>query len=398
MGYNYGIHWEVFFNFNQRSKLEKTLRSKLHKNIVYNSLTMLILGIETSCDETAAALVENGVNEISSVVASSQELHEATGGIVPEVAARKQVEFIVPVIDQTIKKAVGALRVSTEKEVIAQIDAIAVTVGPGLIGSLLIGVEAAKALAVAWNKPLIPVNHLIGHIYGNFLRESSSSLGGNSKSEEEPPEKEIVFPAIVLIVSGGHTDLVLMEDHGRFKYLGGTLDDAAGEAFDKTARLLGLSKYLGGALLSKKAAECKHNSLVGKLPRSKMHDADYDFSFSGLKTAVKRLVDLKSAPVEVVACEFENAVVDVLVSKTMRAVKEYKVTVLLLAGGVAANTQLRTRLKNECEEVSVDFFVPTLRLCTDNAVYIASAAYFNQHVKSIAEINADPSLGVMSVL
>src|SRR3989344_9425308 len=290
MGYNYGIHWEVFFNFNQRSKLEKTLRSKLHKNIVYNSLTMLIFGIETSCDETAAALVENGVNEISSVVASSQELHEATGGIVPEVAARKQVEFIVSVIDQTIKKAVNALRVSTEKEVIVQIDAIAVTVGPGLIGSLLIGVEAAKALAVAWNKPLIPVNHLIGHIYGNFLRESSLSFGGNLKPGEEPP-KNIKFPAVVLIVSGGHTDLVLMKDHGDFDYLGGTLDDAAGEAFDKTARLLGLGKYLGGPLLSKKAAECTHNSLIGRLPRSKMHDDDYDFSFSGLKTAAARLAN-----------------------------------------------------------------------------------------------------------
>ncbi|EKD96281.1 MAG: hypothetical protein ACD_24C00110G0001 [uncultured bacterium] len=376
---------------------------------------MLILGIETSCDETAAALVEDGVHEISSVIASSQEIHQATGGIVPEVAARKQVEFIVPVIEQTLKKATDVLgkrdkSIKGYQDVIGKIDAIAVTVGPGLIGSLLIGVEAAKALSVAWNKPLIPVNHLIGHIYGNFLRESSLSFGGDLKPGEEPPTNtnrtvpvgDIAFPAVVLIVSGGHTDLVLMKDHGDFDYLGGTLDDAAGEAFDKTARLLGLGKYLGGPLLSKKAAECTHNSLIGRLPRSKMHDNDYDFSFSGLKTAVVRLVDSLSmggVPVEVIACEFENAVVDVLVHKTMRAVKDYNVPTLLLAGGVAANIQLRTRLKNECEELGVRFFVPPLRLCSDNAIYIASAAYFNQGDvnRSLSEINADPSLGVMDL-
>ena len=206
---------------------------------------MLILGIETSCDETAAALVEDGVHEISSVIASSQEIHQATGGIVPEVAARKQVEFIVPVIEQAVKKAsefLGFLHgesVKDNRDIIKKIDALAVTVGPGLIGSLLVGVEAAKALSVAWSKPLIPVNHLIGHIYGNFLWESSSSLGGNSEPGEYT-QKDIKFLAIVLIVSGGHTDLVLMKDHGKFDYLGGTLDDAAGEAFDKTARLLGL--------------------------------------------------------------------------------------------------------------------------------------------------------------
>ena len=367
---------------------------------------MLILGIETSCDETAAALVEDGVHEISSVIASSQEIHQATGGIVPEVAARKQVEFIVPVIEQTLKKAADVLgerdkSIKGYRDVISKIDALAVTVGPGLIGSLLVGVEAAKALSVAWNKPLIPVNHLIGHIYGNFLRETSLGLGGNLKPGEEPP-KNIKFPAVVLIVSGGHTDLVLMKDHGDFDYLGGTLDDAAGEAFDKTARLLGLGKYLGGPLLSKKAAECTHNSLIGRLPRSKMHDNDYDFSFSGLKTAVVRLVDSLSmggVPVEVIACEFENAVVDVLVHKTMRAVKDYNVPTLLLAGGVAANIQLRTRLKNECEELGVRFFVPPLKLCSDNAIYIASAAYFNQggSDRPLSEINADPSLGVMDL-
>ena len=385
---------------------------------------MLILGIETSCDETAAALVEDGVHEISSVIASSQEIHQATGGIVPEVAARKQVEFIVPVIEQAVKKAsefLGFLHgesVKDNRDIIKKIDALAVTVGPGLIGSLLVGVEAAKALSVAWSKPLIPVNHLIGHIYGNFLWESSSSLGGNSEPGEYT-QKDIKFLAIVLIVSGGHTDLVLMKDHGKFDYLGGTLDDAAGEAFDKTARLLGLGKYLGGPLLSKKAAECTHNSLAGRLPRSKMHDDDYDFSFSGLKTAVARLAnsfensksfesvkDVKNykgsevpdgVPVEVIACEFENAVVDVLVHKAMRAVKEYNVPTLLLAGGVAANTQLRTRLKNECEELGVGFFVPPLRLCSDNAIYIASAAYFNQTAsnKPLSDINANPSLGVM---
>lgn len=343
---------------------------------------MLILAIESSCDETAAALVEDGVRHLASVIASSKELHEKTGGIVPEIAARKQVEFVVPVIEETLNKAQQALGVASREEVINKIDCLAVTVGPGLIGSLLVGVEAAKALSVAWNKPLIPVNHLVGHIYGNYV--------------DQP--KAIEFPAVVLVVSGGHTDLVLMKNHGDMAYLGGTLDDAAGEAFDKVARLLGLGDYLGGPLLSKTAATCTHNELLGRLPRSKIHDPDFDFSFSGLKTAVRRLVETETHPIESVACEFENAVMDVLVTKTMAAIKKHNVKSLLLAGGVAANTQLRTRLKNDAEDIGVAMYVPPINLCTDNAVYIASAAYFNPVKKALNEIIANPSLGVMDTL
>jgi N6-L-threonylcarbamoyladenine synthase len=338
---------------------------------------MLIFALETSCDETAGAIVEDGVKEISSVVSSSREFHERTGGIVPEVAARKQVESIVPAINQTLEKAKGVLGLTSVEDVVRRLDAIAVTAGPGLVGSLIVGIEAAKSLSVVWDKPLIPVNHLIGHIYGNWV------------GAETIPD----FPAMVLIVSGGHTDLVLMKDHGKFEYLGGTLDDAAGESFDKTARLLGIGKYLGGAQLSLKASECVHNPTAGRLPRAMIRDNNLDFSFSGLKTAVKRLIEKESWPVEVIACEFETAVVDVLVAKTVRAAKEYKVKSILLAGGVAANTHLRTRLQNDSGDTPVH--VPPIRLCMDNAVYIASAAYFNQIFKPLDQIQANPSLGAV---
>lgn len=331
---------------------------------------MLILGIESSCDETAAALVHNGTKIVSSSVASSYELHLKTGGVVPEVAARKQVEAIAPVIDDCLKQA---------NVIPEDIGALAVTVGPGLIGSLVVGVAAAKSLAVAWDKPLIPVNHLVGHIYANFL-------------ETDPLPKS---PALALVVSGGHTDLVLLKDHGKMEYLGGTVDDAAGEAFDKTARLLGIQEYFGGAALSKMAATCTNNTLQGRLPRPKMHDPDYNFSFSGLKSAVKRLVENEDYPVEVVACEFEAAVVDVLAHKTIRAVKENNVKAILLGGGVAANTQLRSRLSFEANDLNTPVYIPPLNLCNDNAIYIASAAYFNNKPVSLAFIKADPSLGIL---
>jgi len=334
---------------------------------------MLIFGVETSCDETACAIVEDGVRELSGVLATSKDLHEKTGGIVPEVAARKQVESIVPVISETLEKAKTALN---------EIDALAVTVGPGLVGSLVVGIAAAKALSLAANKPLIPVNHLVGHIYGNFV------------DVENLPS----FPAVVLIVSGGHTDLILMRNHGVFKYLGGTLDDAAGEAFDKTARLLGIKKYLGGSQLSKKASECEDNILLGRLPRPKIRDEDYDFSFSGLKTAVKKLIETEDCPVDAVACEFENAVVDVLVKKTVKAAERFEVKSILLCGGVAANTRLRSKLRYEAERLKIPVFIPQVRLCTDNAVYIASAAYFNQEEKQLYEISAKPSLGIMDIV
>lgn len=331
---------------------------------------MNILAIESSCDETAAAIVQDGIKVLSSTIATSTELHEKTGGVVPEVAARKQLESIVPVIDDCLLKS---------NLTPSEIDAIAVTVGPGLIGSLLVGVESAKALAVAWNKPLIPVNHLVGHIYANFINTDPLPT----------------FPAIALVVSGGHTDLVLLHGHNNLEYLGGTLDDAAGEAFDKTARLLNIKAYLGGPALSKKAAECVQNTLIGKLPRPKIHDNDFDFSFSGLKSAVRRMVEEEDNPIETVACEFENAVVDVLVKKTIKAVKKYNVSCLLLGGGVAANTQLRTRMKNSMDELNLPLFIPPLSLCGDNAIYIASTAYFNYNPVDISTIKANPSLTIL---
>ena len=351
---------------------------------------MIIFGIETSCDETAASIVEDGVREICSVVASSKEFHEKTGGIVPEIAARKQVEAIVPVIAQCFEKFKDIKKYENIEDCYKDIDAIAVTTGPGLIGSLIVGVEAAKALALFLNRPIIPVNHLVGHIYGNFL------------DAENLDNKKIEFPAVVLLVSGGHTDLVLMKGHGDFEFIGGTLDDAVGEAFDKVARLLGLSKYLGGAVLSKKAQECNVNTIKGKLPRPMLDQDNFDFSFSGLKTATKRLVEKENYPVEVVAREFENAVVEVLVKKTMKAVRKYDVKSVLLGGGVSANTPLRETIKKECEKIEVDCFVPPLRLCTDNAITIASAAYFmyaSEQEKyenlDLKGIQPDPSLGIM---
>lgn len=334
---------------------------------------MKILAIETSCDETAAAIVEDGIKLLSSIVATSKELHEKTGGIIPEVAARKQVESIVPVIDETLKAAFLNMN---------DIDLFAVTVGPGLIGSLVVGVAAAKSLAFIHNKPLVPVNHLVGHLYANWV------------DAEVLPE----FPALGLVISGGHTDLVLMKNHGDFEYLGGTLDDAAGEAFDKTARLLGLKKYLGGAEISKLATLCKENFLVGKLPRPKINDADFDFSFSGLKTAVKRLIESNEITSDFsisLSAEFENAVGDVVSTKILKAIEKYKVKSLVIGGGVAANVNLRERLSKEVSKVNVKFHVPPMKYCTDNAVYIASAAYFINKPASIEKISANPSLGIM---
>lgn len=333
---------------------------------------MKILGIETSCDETAAAIVEDGIKLISASLATSRELHEKTGGVVPEVAARKQVESIIPVIDDCVSKS-GLSSID--------IDAVAVTIGPGLLGSLVVGVAAAKALAFAWNKPLIPVNHLVGHIYANFI------------NVETMP----VFPALALVVSGGHTDLVLLTAHGKMQYLGGTLDDAAGEAFDKTARLLGLQSYLGGPILSQRASECTQNTLLGKLPRPKIHDHDYDFSFSGLKTAVKRLYEAEHPPVDVIACEFETAVVDVLVTKTIKAAQAFNVKTILLGGGVAANKPLRSRLQDAAATIKIPVSIPAINLCMDTAIYIAGAAYFTGRRIDISDfdlIQPDPSLGI----
>jgi len=338
---------------------------------------MLILGIETSCDETAVAIVESGTHEIVSTLASSADFFVETGGVVPEVAARKQLEFIIPVISKTLEKAGKEKNVDRD-----DIDALAVTIGPGLLGSLMVGVEAAKALSFAWNKPLIAVNHLIGHIYGNFVDSS----------------KVVNFPALVLVVSGGHTDLVLMKNHGEFEYIGGTLDDAAGEAFDKTARLLGISSYSGGAALSKVASECKESNPGLKLPRPIIDANNFDFSFSGLKTAVRTKTLEKKFSTELIAKEFEEAVVEVLVYKTIKAAKKYGVKAILLGGGVSANRRLREVIAQESEEGGFELHIPPPRLCTDSAVYIASAGFFNQNRLELKNIQPNPSLGIADII
>ncbi len=370
----------------------------------------LILAIESSCDETACAVVKDGVEVISHTLASSSEMHMKWGGVIPEIAARKQLESVVPVIDSCMEKAKEN---GVTKE---DLTSIAVTAGPGLIGSLVIGIAAAKSLALAWNKPLIPVNHLVGHIYANFIQE----LDGTKLQDGRVPE----FPAMVMIVSGGHTDIVVMKSHGEFEYIGGTVDDAAGEAFDKAARLLGISPYLGGVRLSQKANEYKNSELFGKsvthlFKRPMIDSGDYDFSFSGIKTAVLMKVkeelgidvktsfsssqikseDLSQGFVKMISYEFEEAVTDVLSEKLVNASFEYKVKSILLGGGVSANSVLREKVAQKIERVGFDhkpeLFVPPTQLCTDNAIYIASCAHFNNNPKPLEKIDVMPGLTVM---
>jgi N6-L-threonylcarbamoyladenine synthase len=339
-------------------------------------MVMNILGIETSCDETAAAVIENGTKILSNVVSSSAEIHAETGGIIPENAARQQIISIVPVITSALKKA----KIKREK-----IDAIAVTSGPGLIGSLLVGIETAKTLSLLWDKPIIPVNHLSAHIYANWL------------SDKKAPE----FPALALVVSGGHTDIVLMKGHGRLEWIGGTRDDAAGEAFDKTARLLGLP-YPGGPAISVEAEKYITKNPKIKLsffPRPIINEKNYDWSFSGLKTAVLYEVKdkkLNKEEKQKIAAEVQEAIVDVLIRKTLRAAREYKPKSLLLAGGVAANTRLKEKFKAVINKhaPNIDFFIPPPKLCTDNAAYIASHAYFNHSPILWQKLNANPQLTI----
>lgn len=349
---------------------------------------MRILGIETSCDETAAVVVENGTKILSDVVASSVELHKKTGGIIPEVAAREQIRCIIPVIEEALTEAFSNKRLASRKQLIAKrytlyanfIDAIAVTVGPGLIGSLLVGVETAKTLAYTWKKPIIPINHLQAHLYANWLKD-----------------KKPQFPAIGLVVSGGHTDLVLMKDHGRNKWLGGTRDDAAGECFDKTARVLGLP-YPGGPEIAKLAE--KGNSQTYDLPRPMIEQENFDFSFAGLKTAVINL-KRKGKRIEKadMAASIQQAIVDVLVEKTVRAAKQYKVKTVLLAGGVAANKLLRKQLASKLSSYkAIKFFAPSPKFCTDNATFIASCAYFNFKPIPWQKIQANPSLSIEEIV
>jgi len=329
-----------------------------------DTLMTLIFGIESSCDETAAAVVEDGQRILSNVIASQVDLHAQYGGVYPELASRAHVEAISVVMDQAISEAGITLN---------DIDAIAVTRGPGLIGSLLVGVSTAKGLALALDKPLLGINHLEGHVYSLWLTD---------------PERPIEFPVLVLIVSGGHTELLLMHDHGIYERLGGTLDDAAGEAFDKVGRMLGLP-FPGGPSIERAAT--KGNPTAFDFPRSKLDDS-YDFSFSGLKTAtlreatvpqssgkrgaskLERTPALRSGiSINDVAASFQKALVDALVTKTARAAAEYHVREILLAGGVSANSALREAMVKQTQ-LPVRF--PPLSLCTDNAAMIAAAGYY----------------------
>ena len=322
-----------------------------------------ILGIETSCDETAAAVVMGGTNVLSSVVSSQVDLHARFGGVVPEIAGRAHVEMLTPVIAQAIVEA------GIEDE---RIDAVGATVGPGLVGSLLVGVSAAKALALVWDVPFVAVNHLEAHLYAAML--------------EEP---DLQLPVVVLLVSGGHTMLVEMLDHGKYRLLGQTLDDAAGEAFDKVARFLGLG-YPGGPAIDRLAMSGDPNAI----PRAMSHEG-FDFSFSGLKTAVVRYVranpEVSTADV---AASFQQAVVDVLLSKARRAAAEVGANGLCLGGGVAANSLLREQFLDVCEADGLRGFLPSRPMCTDNAAMIGSAAWWRLAADgpSPLDTGADPSL------
>src|SRR4030043_350580 len=313
-----------------------------------------ILAIETSCDETAASVVEDGRVILSSVVASQIDLHAQFGGVFPEVASRQHIKTIYPVIDQALHQAHLTLN---------ELDAIAVTRGPGLPGSLVVGMNAAKGLSLGSGLPLIGISHLEGHLYSAWLH----------KPETQTP-REPKFPLIALIVSGGHTELVLMTDHLKYQHLGATLDDAAGEAFDKVARLLSL-EYPGGPSIQK--ASVDGNPLAYNFPRAWLEDS-WDFSFSGLKTAELRDVrqmDTSDKPLTVadLAASFQAAVVDVLVTKTIKATKQYSAKNIVVAGGVSANRALRHSIQ---VQATCPLHIPPIWLCTDNAAMIAGAAYF----------------------
>ncbi|WP_430535595.1 tRNA (adenosine(37)-N6)-threonylcarbamoyltransferase complex transferase subunit TsaD [Listeria rocourtiae] len=331
---------------------------------------ILILGIESSCDETAASVVKNGTEMLSNVIASQIESHKRFGGVVPEIASRHHVEQITIVLEEALEQAGVTMN---------EIDAIAVTEGPGLVGALLIGVNAAKTLAFIHNKPIIGVHHIAGHIYANRFAT------------------EMTFPLLSLVVSGGHTELVIMHEHGKFEIIGETRDDAAGEAYDKVARTLGLT-YPGGVQIDRLATTGEDTF---QFPRAMMNEASYDFSFSGLKSSFINTVHnlrQKELPINQadLAASFQASVVDVLVAKTIRAAKEFNVTQLLLAGGVAANQGLRARLIKETatEIPEVEIIIPPLSLCGDNAAMIAAAGtiLFEKGIHGDLTMNASPGL------
>ncbi len=308
-----------------------------------------ILAIESSCDETSVSIIKDGQEEIATVVLSQMDTHANYGGVVPEIASRMHIENITLVIEKTLTKA---------NMTMDDITAIAVTYGPGLIGSLLIGLMAAKTLAFTYNKPLIPVHHIAGHIYANNLVQ------------------RLEFPLIALVISGGHTDLIYMKEDYSFEKLGGTLDDAVGEAYDKVARVINVP-YPGGPLVDKLAHQGEDTYNL-PLP---LDDDSYNFSFSGLKSAVINLVhNEKQRGNEIIpenmATSFQNRVVEILTKKTMKALKTYNVKNLIVAGGVAANKGLRERLTKECEENNINLIIPEIKYCTDNAAMIGAAGYY----------------------
>jgi N6-L-threonylcarbamoyladenine synthase len=325
----------------------------------------LILGIETSCDETAAAIVANGSAVLTSVVSSQVDLHARFGGVVPEIASRAHVQLITPVVAEVLVEA------GLEGD---GIDAVAATVGPGLVGSLLVGISAAKALALVWGVPFVGVNHMEAHLYACLLEEPSLPL-----------------PAVVLLVSGGHTMLVLMEDHGRYRLLGTTVDDAVGEAYDKVARFMGLG-YPGGPVMDRLARDGDPDAV--HFPRPMLQEG-YDFSFSGLKTAVVTYVrkhpDANPADV---AASFQAAVVEVLVTKARRAAAATGAKALCIGGGVAANSALRARIVEAGEEDGIASLVPSRDLCTDNAAMVAAAAWwrYRSDGPTPLDVGASPNL------
>lgn len=319
-----------------------------------------ILAIESSCDETSASIIKNGHEEVATVVLSQMDTHANYGGVVPEIASRMHIENITIVLEETLQKS---------NLTIDDIDAIAVTYGPGLIGSLLIGVEAAKTLAYIYNKPLVPVHHIAGHIYANNLQVNME------------------FPLIALVISGGHTELIYMRENYSFKRIGGTLDDAVGEAYDKVARVLNLP-YPGGPLVDKLAFEGEDTYDL-PLP---LDDSSYNFSFSGIKSAVINLrhnEEQRGNQINLanLACSFQNRVVKILTKKTMRALKEYQVKNLIIAGGVAANKGIRNEFMKLCEENSINLTLPAINRCTDNAAMIGAAGYYAYKLKKFADLD-----------
>lgn len=331
---------------------------------------ILILAIESSCDETAAAVVKNGREVLSNIISSQIELHKLYGGVVPEIASRKHIEKINQVIEEALQSAHVTLD---------DLDAIGVTYGPGLVGALLVGVAEAKAISYAKHLPLVGVHHIEGHISANFIENK----------ELEPP-----FPC--LVVSGGHTHLVIVEDYGKYRILGRTRDDAAGEAFDKVARAIGLG-YPGGPKIDKLAKEGNADAIA--FPKAHVAEAPYDFSFSGLKSAVLNYLNgCRVRGEEIcqadVAASFQKAVIEVLVERAMRAVREYGFDKLAIAGGVASNSALREAMRQACEKNHIQFYYPSPILCTDNAAMIGAAAYYEyiNGTRSGLDLNAVPNL------